>query len=42
MALMEWGVTGIGGGGGRSVFLEPDDVKTGMMKIREIIWSGRV
>ena len=41
VALMEWRVMGIGGDGGKSVFLEAEEVKPEMMKMREIMgWPG--
>ena len=38
---MEERLMGIGGDGGRSVFLEAEEAKTEMMKMREImVWPG--
>ena len=38
---MEWRLMGIGGDGGRSVFLKAEEAKKEMMKIREImVWPG--
>ena len=37
MAVKEWKLVGIVGDDGRSGFLEADDVKTEMVKMREIV-----